>query len=72
MSMLGFVNFVCLQWFTLRIAKVSFQGRTLAILYRGIVPLTGWWSDFRMFKWSDYGKLSSEQLKWLKNGDYKG
>lgn len=81
MSILGFVNFVFLQWFTLRLAKVSHQGRTWAKLYRGIVPLTGWWSDYRTFKWSNHNNRhgymvvftpSSEQLERIKAEDIKG
>ncbi len=76
MTWLGVLNFVVLQWFGVRLARVYahelecghvvnafvvqgggisvgstwYRGKRVQIgwkLQRWIVPLTGWWSDFR-------------------------
>ena len=75
MSWLGILNFVVLQWFGVRLARVmaieqtdrrvvsvdivaggisvggtAREGRRVQVgwkLLRWIVPLTGWWSDYR-------------------------
>lgn len=40
------LNFAVLQWLTLRLARVYIGERTVGWrLLRGIVPLTGWWSQ---------------------------
>lgn len=49
MTWLGMLNFVVLQWFFLRLARVrepagAVVGYTWLV---GVVPLTGWWSDYR-------------------------
>lgn len=51
-SPLGLLNFLVLQWFFVRLAKVcDDEGRTLSWTWlKGIVPLTGWWSRYR-FVW---------------------
>ncbi len=50
----GFLNFVVLQWFFVRLARVMIKVEGERkwkpkgwIWLRGIVPLTGWWDDFR-------------------------
>lgn len=69
MTWLGALNFLVLQWFGVRLARVTvtewapprvtsiesgrvtygraFEQRERVIVLRWIVPLTGWWSDFR-------------------------
>lgn len=45
---LGLLNFVALQWLTLRLARVVEDGKTRRWqLLHGIVPLSGWWSNYR-------------------------
>jgi hypothetical protein len=49
-SRLWFLNFLLLQWFTLRLAYVidRASGKRLHFkLLLGVVPLTGWWSPYR-------------------------
>jgi len=48
MSWLGCLNFIVLQWFFVRLAKVvDDDGRTVRFTWlRKVVPLTGWWSDY--------------------------
>jgi hypothetical protein len=48
MSKLGKLNFYVLQWFFIRLAKVSVEGNTVGwTVLKGVVPLTGWKSDYR-------------------------
>lgn len=63
MNPLGLLNFVVLQWFGVRLAKVEYErvfirrtdGTVLVddeqqpgwTILRWVWPLTGWWSDFR-------------------------
>lgn len=48
LTWLGALNFVVLQWFGVRLVRVSADGRTIGWrVWRWIVPLTGWWSDYR-------------------------
>lgn len=49
MSMLGWANFLFFQWFFVRLAQV-FWGDGRPTTYKwliGIIPLTGWWSDYK-------------------------
>ena len=48
-SALYLLNFVLLQWFFVRLAKVVEDDGTVVcwMLLGGIVPLTGWWSPYR-------------------------
>lgn len=48
MSWLGLFNFLVLQWFCVRLAKVkAASGRTVRwTLLRWPLPLTGWWSPY--------------------------
>lgn len=46
MSWLGLLNFCVLQWFFVRLAGVRGGPRRWVWMF-GVVPLTGWWSDFR-------------------------
>lgn len=48
---LGFLNFVVLQWFFIRLARItnSFSDPTITIGWKilaPITPLSGWWNDF--------------------------
>ena len=46
-SWIGLLNFLVLQWFFIRFAKVLEDGEMIGFLIlRWIVPLTGWWSDY--------------------------
>lgn len=58
MSWLGYLNFVVLQWFGMRLARVMQQDFEPHLgtckpyqvgwkLLRWVWPLTGWWSDYR-------------------------
>ena len=49
MSWLGYLNFLILQWFFIRLAKVNdVEGQFVRwTVLRGVVPLTGWWSPYR-------------------------
>jgi len=47
MTWLGVLNFVILQWFFIRLAKVLEESEMIGfIIIRWAVPLTGWWSDY--------------------------
>jgi hypothetical protein len=61
MSWLGIFNFVLLQWFFIRLARVEYQRGYPSlqgfhpVSYRFkiiglIVPLTGWWNNFIYIK----------------------
>ena len=45
---LGRLNFLVLQWFFVRLAReVNQDGSHIRWVWgKGVVPLTGWWSDF--------------------------
>lgn len=45
--MLELLNFLFLQWFGIRLAAMTPQHRLL--LMAGVIPLTGWWTDYRYF-----------------------
>ncbi len=49
MSYLGWLNFLLLQWFFIRLARV-FDEQTKKPLgwtwLVGVIPLTGWWSEY--------------------------
>jgi len=50
MTWLGLLNSVILQWFFVRLAKIVDTETKVIVgwdLLRWIVPLTGWWSDYR-------------------------
>jgi hypothetical protein len=50
-SWLGWLNYLVLQWFFVRLARVIDSGRTVGWKWLvGVVPLTGWWSDFRFVR----------------------
>lgn len=54
MGWLGWLNFVVLQWFGVRLARVRTWKVGYGHKYRyhwmtRILPLTGWWSDYRSF-----------------------
>lgn len=57
MTKLGALNFFLLQWFTVRLVYVTDgpfaiapgslgRWRTRYELWFGVIPLTGWWSDY--------------------------
>ncbi len=47
MSRNGYLNFIVLQWFFIRRAKEYDDGKLIGIRYlKGVVPLTGWWSNY--------------------------
>jgi len=52
MTWLGYLNFVVLQWFFVRYARVTDdRGETVGFRWLGpILPLSGWWSDYRWVK----------------------
>ena len=50
MTRLGLLNFFVLQWFGVRLAKLSidepwFKGVGWGLLFP-VCPLTGWWTEF--------------------------
>lgn len=52
-SWLGYLNFLILQWFFIRLAKVVDTKTQKTIRYTwliGIVPLTGWWNKYKYVK----------------------
>jgi hypothetical protein len=53
MTLLGALNFVVLQWFFVRLAVVrdAADQRVGWIWHKRIIPLTGWWSDYRFACW---------------------
>ena len=56
LSPLGWLNFLVLQWFTLRVTAAADKDRTVITRWGmlfGIIPLTGWWSPFIFF--DDWG-----------------
>lgn len=55
LSWLGILNFIIIQWFFTRLAKVviiideekgEYEFKEYKLL-KGIIPLTGWWSDYK-------------------------
>ena len=47
MTRLGVFNFLIVQWFFIRLAKVVENDELIGFLIlRWVVPLTGWWSDY--------------------------
>lgn len=45
------INFLVLQWFCIRLARVTENNKFKQYtLLRNIVPLTGWWSEFKFTK----------------------
>jgi hypothetical protein len=51
MSVLGLFNFVVVQWFFIRLAKVLWpDGKITWKIIGPILPLTGWWSDYIYLK----------------------
>jgi hypothetical protein len=51
-SPLCLLNFVILQWFFIRLARISDKETGKVLGYKmlvGVVPLTGWWSDYVRF-----------------------
>lgn len=56
-TLLGWLNYVILQWFCIRLARVTDidTGRTHYYRVLGlIVPMTGWWSDY-VYLWRILG-----------------
>lgn len=48
MTWLGFLNFLVLQWFGIRLARLVENDRQVGWkLIKWIVPLTGWWNNYR-------------------------
>lgn len=48
MSILYIINFLFLQWFFVRLARVLKDGEQVGWTWlKGVVPLTGWWSDYK-------------------------
>lgn len=50
MTRLGWLNFVVFQWFFVRLGRVRDMDSGEQIGWgwiKGVVPLTGWWSDYR-------------------------
>lgn len=50
MSWLGYLNFLVLQWFFVRLARIQDveTGKTVGYKFlKRIVPLTGWWSEYK-------------------------
>ena len=54
MTFLGFVNRVFFQWFFVRLAKEVEDGKVIKWKFlTGVVPLTGWGTDFKYIKNGD-------------------
>lgn len=50
MTWLGLLNSIVLQWFFVRLARIVDTKTKIIVgwkLLKWIVPLTGWWSDYR-------------------------
>jgi hypothetical protein len=53
MRILGFINFVFIQWFFIRLAEIkcSITNKHLGwTLLKGVIPLTGWWNNYWYLK----------------------
>ena len=57
---LGYLNFIILQWFFIRLAK-SYEIKDNGFRYKDykfkilkfIIPLTGWWNDYKYLSWKN-------------------
>jgi len=51
MSLLGLFNFLILQWFFIRLAKIVENNKITGWkILKGIIPLSGWWSNYKYIK----------------------
>lgn len=65
---LGLFNMLFLQWFLMRlaVARDTDTGKVLSMrLMVGVVPLTGWYTNFRFFKWYDVHMVASLLLAFV-------
>ena len=55
-SWLGYLNFLILQWFFIRLVKHVENGKVVKYsILKKVMPLTGWWNDYKYFKIEKFG-----------------